>query len=97
MYYMISWHICRIENGTQIMGLFSPIPCRCLTVSKIQSGLEGVNFETGCLCIGVQIIPLLQIQIARVCVNNNGSSDNRGCPMDWVHLNEAQTGHAGHV
>ena len=25
----------------------------CLIVSKTPNGLEGVDFETGCLCIGV--------------------------------------------
>jgi hypothetical protein len=35
------------------MGLFSPIPCGCLTVSKMPNGLEGADSEMGCLCIGL--------------------------------------------
>ena len=42
-----------LETGTRTMGLFGPIPYGCLIVSKTPNELEGVDFESGCLCIGV--------------------------------------------
>jgi hypothetical protein len=41
------------ETGVRITGLFGPIPCGCLTVSKMRNESEGVDFEMGCICIGL--------------------------------------------
>ena len=46
--------------------------------------------------MGVQV-PVLQIQIASVCANNNGTGSGVGCPMDWVCLNGVLRGCMGHV